>query len=43
MDRETILYGLLVVGGLVFVIAMMIFVLNPPDAWVKRIYHKKSK
>ena len=43
MDGETILYVILVAGGLLFVIAMMVFVLNPPEAWIKKVFHKKPK
>jgi hypothetical protein len=31
----------LIVFGLVIVIAMMVFVLNPPEAWVKKYFHRK--
>jgi len=31
----------LIVFGLIVVIAMMIFVLNPPEAWIKRVFHRK--
>jgi regulator of extracellular matrix RemA (YlzA/DUF370 family) len=31
----------LVAFGLIVVIAMMIFVLNPPEAWIKRVFHRK--
>ena len=31
----------LIVFGLVIVIAMMILVLNPPEAWVKKYFHRK--
>jgi hypothetical protein len=31
----------LVVFGLVIVIAMMVFVFNPPEAWIKRYFHRK--
>lgn len=41
MDTETVLYVLLVAGGLVVVIAIMVFVMNPPEAWVKRAFHRK--
>jgi uncharacterized membrane protein len=29
--------------GLIFLIAVMAFVLNPPEAWVKRAFHGKKK
>jgi len=31
----------LIVFGLVIVIAMMIFVINPPEAWIKKYFHRK--
>jgi hypothetical protein len=31
----------LIVFGLVVVIAMMIFVINPPEAWIKKYFHRK--
>ena len=43
MDGETIVYLILVGGGIVVVIATMIFVINPPEAWIKRAFHKKPK
>lgn len=34
----------LIVLGFVFLIAMMVFVINPPDAWIKRVFvRKRSK
>lgn len=32
----------LVIVGLAFLIAMMAFVLNPPEFWVKRAFHRKN-
>ena len=31
----------LIVFGLVIVIAMMVFVINPPEAWIKKYFHRK--
>ena len=31
----------LIVFGLIIVIAMMVFVINPPEAWVKKYFHRK--
>jgi len=31
----------LIVFGLVIVLAMMIFVINPPEAWIKKYFHRK--
>jgi len=36
-------WELLVGFGVVFLIAVMVLLLNPPDAWVKRAFHKKDK
>lgn len=41
MDSETWLYIILVGGGLLLVIATMVLVLNPPEAWVKKVFHRK--
>lgn len=38
-----ILYIVLVAAGVLFVIAMMVFVINPPEAWVKKVFNKKAK
>lgn len=27
--------------GFLFVIAMMVLVINPPEAWIKKAYHRK--
>lgn len=32
----------LIVLGLLFIIASMIFVLNPPEAWVKRAFSRRE-
>jgi hypothetical protein len=32
---------LLVVAGFVALVLIMAFVLNPPEAWVKRFFHRK--
>jgi hypothetical protein len=31
----------LIVVGLVIILAMMIFVINPPEAWIKKYFHRK--
>ena len=31
----------LIVFGLIVVIAMMVFAINPPEAWVKKYFHRK--
>jgi hypothetical protein len=31
----------LIIFGLVIVLAMMIFVINPPEAWIKKYFHRK--
>ncbi len=31
----------LIVFGLLVVIAMMVFVINPPEAWIKKYFHRK--
>jgi hypothetical protein len=31
----------LIVLGLVIIIAMMVFVINPPEAWIKKYFHRK--
>ena len=31
----------LIVFGLLIVIAMMVFVINPPEAWIKKYFHRK--
>lgn len=33
----------LIVGGLVIVLAMMIFVINPPEAWIKKVFHRDTR
>lgn len=33
----------LIVGGLFIVLAMMIFVINPPEAWIKRVFHRHAQ
>lgn len=30
----------LIAGGLLIVILMMIFVINPPEAWIKKVFHR---
>ena len=40
-DTEVMLYLILVIAGVLFVIAVMVFVSNPPEAWVKKAFHKK--
>lgn len=34
---------LLVAGGLIALILIMAFVLNPPEAWVKKAFHRENK
>ena len=36
-------WELLVGFGVVFLIAVMVLLLNPPEAWVKRVFHRKDK
>lgn len=36
-------WELLVGFGLVFLIAVMVLLLNPPEAWVKRAFQKRDK
>jgi hypothetical protein len=36
-------WELLVGFGFLFLIAVMILLLNPPEAWVKRAFHGKNK
>jgi hypothetical protein len=36
-------WELLVAFGFIFVIAVMILLLNPPEAWVKRAFRGKGK
>ncbi len=33
----------LIAFGLIFVILVLVFVINPPEAWVKRVFHGQSK
>ncbi len=33
----------LIVGGLAIVLAMMIFVINPPEAWIKKMFHRDAR
>ena len=33
----------LIVGGLIIVLAMMIFIINPPEAWVKKMFHRDPR
>jgi hypothetical protein len=32
----------LIIFGLLFIIASMAFVLNPPEAWVKKAFHRSE-
>jgi|APAga8741243907_1050103.scaffolds.fasta_scaffold80314_1 hypothetical protein len=32
----------LIIGGVLVVVAMMIFVINPPDAWIKKVFSKQD-
>lgn len=34
---------LFIILGLLFIIASMIFFLNPPEAWVKKAFRSESK
>ena len=34
---------LLVLLGFFILIAMMAFIFNPPDAWIKRVFHGRNK
>lgn len=36
-------WELLVGFGVLFIIAVMILLLNPPEAWVKRAFRNKEK
>ena len=36
-------WELLVGFGILFLIAVMALLLNPPEAWVKRVFHGKAK
>jgi hypothetical protein len=38
-----LIWELLVGFGVVFLIAVMVLLLNPPEAWVKRAFQKKDK
>jgi hypothetical protein len=38
-----LVWELLVGFGLLFLIAVMVLLLNPPEAWVKRAFHNKEK
>ena len=33
----------LIAFGLIFVILMLVFVINPPEALIKRVFHGSSK
>ncbi len=30
-----------IILGIVFVVLMMVFVINPPEAWIKKVFHRK--
>jgi hypothetical protein len=36
-------YQLLVAVGFVLIVLLMIFVINPPEAWIKRLFSIKAK
>lgn len=36
-------WELLVGFGILFIIAVMVLLLNPPEAWVKRAFQRKKK
>lgn len=40
---ETMLDVVLIIAGLVFLVLMMAFVLNPPEAWIKRVFLRDRK
>jgi hypothetical protein len=33
----------LIVLGLIFIVLIMAFVINPPEAWIKRVFNSKPK
>jgi len=35
-----LLYKILVALGLLLVIVIMALVINPPEAWIKKVYHR---
>ena len=40
--RPEMLDLVFVILGFLLVIAMMAFVINPPDAWIKRVFYGKQ-
>lgn len=38
-----LVWELLVGFGFLFLIAAMILVVNPPEAWIKRVFHDKKR
>jgi len=34
---------ILVIAGLIALVLLMAFVLNPPEAWIKRVFLRKRK
>ena len=41
--KEMLLWELLVGFGVVFLIAVLVVLINPPEAWVKRAFLGKNK
>ncbi len=33
----------LIILGMLFVVLSMVFVINPPEAWIKRVFHQNGK
>ena len=40
---DMIWWELLVAFGVLFIVAAMVLLLNPPEAWVKRAFRNKNK
>jgi regulator of protease activity HflC (stomatin/prohibitin superfamily) len=34
---------IIIVLGVLLVVAMMVFVINPPEAWIKRVFHRDGR
>lgn len=34
---------LLIILGLVVIVLMMAFIINPPEAWIKRVFHRNRE
>jgi hypothetical protein len=41
--RRVVLNLILIVAGFLFLILIMAFILNPPEAWVKRAFQGKNR